>query len=91
MVAQVPDSSTGSLRSLVRDAGVLTLVGLVLGIFIAAGAVVVYLSFPARPDIREIRDLGVLVGFEVAALSLAVSALIRVTARRPEDQLPYAL
>jgi hypothetical protein len=75
----------------ILEAGVLTLAGTMLGVFIAMGAVCLYLLLPSRPDIQEIRDFGVLVGFEVAALSFAVSSLLKATGRRAADNGPYAL
>jgi hypothetical protein len=91
MPQDMPEKARGTAMALYRDAGVLTLGGALLGIFIAAGAVAVYLLLPARPDIQEIRDFGVLVGFEVAALSFAVSSLLRATGRRSKDNGPYAI
>jgi hypothetical protein len=83
--------SAAPRKPFLRDADVLGLGGLLLGLFIAAGAVAFYLAFPGRPDVQEMRDLGVLVGFEVAALSIAFSSLVKITARRPKDDSPYAL
>ena len=74
-----------------KELGLLTLLGLVTGLFIAAAGVAFYLINPERPDIQEVRDFLVLVGFEVAALSFAVSSLIRVSGRQPGPQPPYAL
>jgi hypothetical protein len=74
-----------------KELGLLTLLGLVTGLFIAAAGVAFYLMNPQRPDIQEIRDFGVLIGFEVAALTFAVASLIRVTGRRPGADPPYAL
>ena len=74
-----------------RELGLLTLLGLVTGLFIAAAGVAFYLLNPDRPDIQEVRDFLVLVGFEVAALSFAISSLIRVSGRRPGVDPPYAL
>jgi hypothetical protein len=74
-----------------RELGLLAWLGLVAGIFLAAAGVAFYLMNPTRPDSQEIRDFGVLLGFEVAALSFAVSWLIRVTGKRPDAEPPYAL
>src|SRR5215207_5134174 len=81
----------GTAPTLFSDVGLLTMLAVILGIFVATASVVICLLFPTRPDITEIRDLGILVGFEISALSFAIGALIRVAGKRPDDDLPFAL
>jgi hypothetical protein len=59
-----------------------------VGASVAVAAVLLSLLYPIEVT-SELRDFGLLLGFEIAALSFALASLIKTTTR-PETERPDA-
>ena len=59
--------------------------GIGTGAVVAIIALYGYMRFTGRPDAAEMRDLGLLLAMELAALPMAFSFLLK---RQPPEELP---